>query len=106
MMTLKELMAGDVTDLFFMLSDFGETHEVEGKSIDIVIDNDELLKLKTGTEIGLGEADLLIYARSEDTPDRKAPGSLINFDGRECQVVDWVENTGVSCILLKQNRTI
>ena len=105
-MTLKELMAGDVADLFFMLDDFGETHEVEGNNIDVVIDNDELLKLKTGTEVGLSEADLLIYARSSEVPTGKGPGSLINFDGRECQVVDWVENTGVSCILLKQNRPI
>ena len=106
MMTLKEMMAGDVADLFFMLDDFGEKHEVEGEEIDIVIDNDELLKLKTGAEIGLTEADLLIYARSADLPSRKAPGSVLNFDGRECQVVDWIENTGVGCILLKQNRTI
>lgn len=106
MSTLKELMAGDVADLFFMLADFGETHEVEGRMIDIVIDNDELLKLKTGTEIGLSDANMLIYARTADMPDRKAPGSLINLDGRECQVIDWIENTGVSCVALKQNITI
>ncbi|MBD5469214.1 MAG: sugar ABC transporter ATP-binding protein [Lachnospiraceae bacterium] len=105
-MTLKEQVAGDVADLFFMLSDFGETHEIEGEEIDIVVDNDELLKLKTGTEIGLSEADILIYARSAELPKRKAPGSHINYDGRECLVVDWIENTGVACILLKQNRTI
>ena len=50
-MTLKEQMAGDVADLFFMLSDFGETHEIEGEPIDIVVDNDELLKLKTDVDV-------------------------------------------------------
>ena len=106
-MTLKELMAGDVADLFFMLTDFGETHEVEGADIDVIVDNDELLKLKNGNDIGLSEADLLIYARSADIPGgRKTPGSLLNFDGRENIVVDWIENTGVSCILLKQNQTM
>lgn len=106
MMTLKEMMAGDVSDLFFVLDDFGEKHEAEGEDIDVVIDNDELLKLKTGTEIGLSEADILFFARSGDLPKRKAPGSSFNFDGRECLVVDWIENTGVSCILLKQNRSM
>lgn len=104
-MTLKEMMSGDVADLFFLLTDFGERHEVEGKVIEVVIDNDELLRLKTGAELGLAEADFLIYARSVDVT-RQAPGSLINLDGRECQVVDWVENAGVSCILIKQIRTI
>lgn len=104
MMTLREMIAGDVSDLFFMLEDFGEKHEIEEKDADIVIDNDELLKLKTGTEIGLAEADVLFYARSEEMPKRKAPGSSMNFDGKECLVVDWIENMGVSCILIKQNR--
>lgn len=104
-MTLKEQMAGDVADLFFMLDDFGEKHAVEGKKIDIVIDNDELTKMKTGQVIGVAEASLLFYARSSDLPERKAPGSNLLFDHRECIVVDWIENSGVSCVLLRQNRT-
>lgn len=104
-MTLKEQMAGDVADLFFMLEDFGETHKIEGKPVDIVVDNDELVKLKTGQIVGTSEADLLFYARTGDLPERKAPGSFLNYDRRECIIIDWVENAGVSCILLHQNRT-
>lgn len=52
-MTLKEQMAGDVADLFFMLEDFGETHKIEGKPVDIVVDNDELVKLKPARLSGL-----------------------------------------------------
>ena len=100
-MTLKEQMAGDVADLFFMLEDFGETH-----TVDIVVDNDELVKLKTGQIVGTSEADLLFYARTGDLPERKAPGSFLNYDRRECIIIDWVENAGVSCILLHQNRTV
>ena len=29
-----------------------------------------------------------------------------NYDRRECIIIDWVENAGVSCILLHQNRTV
>ena len=97
-MTLKEQMAGDVADLFFMLKDFGETHKIEGKPVDIVVDNDELVKLKTGQIVGTSEAG--------DLPERKAPGSFLNYDRRECIIIDWVENAGVSCILLHQNRTV
>ena len=104
-MTLKEQMAGDVADLFFMLDDFGETHRVEGKRIDIVVDNDELVKLKTGQIVGTAAADLLFYARTSELPEKKAPGSNINYDGRECLVEDWVENSGVSCVLHRQNIT-
>ena len=37
-MTLKEMMAGDVADLFFMLEDFGEEHKVEGATFQCVPD--------------------------------------------------------------------
>ena len=103
-MTLKEMMAGDVADLFFMLEDFGEEHKVEGTTIQCVPDADALQSLKT-TTLGLAEATLLIYARVADLPQRKAPGSFINYDGREMLVVDWSENTGVAAIALKQNAT-
>ena len=103
-MTLKKIMASDVQDLFFNLDDFAETHEVEGAEIDIVIDRDELQKKKI--ELGITEGDILFYARKDDLPKRKSPGAFINLDGREYILVDWVENLGVSCLTLKQNRSV
>ena len=87
-----------------MLEDFGEAHKVEGKSIDIVIDNDALTKLKTESGY-LADANILLYARSADLPKRRAPGNPLNFDGRECIVQDWTENKGVSAIALEQKRS-
>lgn len=104
-MTLKEQMAGDVADLFFMLDDFGEEHKVEGRPVTVVHDADTLQTLKT-QDIGLAEATLLIYARVADLPERRMPGSFINYDGREMLVVDWSENYGVAAVALKQNRTV
>lgn len=103
-MTLKEQIAGDVQELFFMLEDFGETHKVEGKSIDVVIDNDALTKLKTESGY-LADANLLLYARSEDLPKRRAPGNPLNLDGKECIIEDWTENKGVSAVALQQKRS-
>ncbi|MCI5996104.1 MAG: sugar ABC transporter ATP-binding protein [Blautia sp.] len=103
-MTLKEQIAGDVADLFFMLEDFGEEHKVEGETILVVPDEDTLQSLKS-TDIGLSEATLLIYARVKDLPGRKAPGSFINYDGREMMVINWTENYGVAALALKQNCT-
>lgn len=103
---LKDLIASDVDLVFFQLDDFAETHRVEGKEISIVIDNDQLVKMKQGQVLGVAEADTLIFARSADLPKRKAPGSLLNVDGREFVVNDWTENKGVAQISLRQNRTV
>lgn len=107
-MTLKELISADVTDLFFNLDEFGETHRIEGHKVDIVIDGDKLDELKAGSFLGIAEAELLFFARSADLAHvpRKAPGSLLNFDGREHLIVTWDENMGVSQVTLRQNRAM
>ncbi len=104
--TLKELIALDVSDIFFQLDDFAEVHRIEGKEVAIVIDNDQLAKMKQGQILGVLEADMLFFARTADMPKHKAPGSLINVDGRELIVDDWTENKGVTQVALHQNRTM
>ena len=106
--TLKDLITSDVSHLFFNLDEFAETHRVEGKSIDVVVDGDKLEDLKDGANLGVAEADLLFFARSADVAHvpRKAPGSLINFDGRAYLIEEWIENMGVAQISLRQNRTV
>ena len=103
--SLKDMIESDVDLVFFQLNDFAETRRVEGKEISVVIDNDQLVKMKQGQDLGVAKADMLIYARSVDLPKRKAPGSLLNMDGREYIVDDWTENKGVTQISLRQNRT-
>lgn len=104
--SLKDLIESDVDLVFFDLDDFAETHRVEGEQIPVVIDNDQLTKMKQGQTLGVAESDMLIFARVSDLPRRKAPGSLLNVDGREYLVDDWTENKGVAQIVLRQNRTI
>lgn len=98
--TLKELIASDIDLVFMMLDDFGELHRVEGKEIIIIIDNDTLTSMKNGNVLGVAESDMLIFVRTEDVSDKKAPGSFINIDGRECIVDLWVENLGITEISL------
>lgn len=104
--TLKDLIESDVDLIFFQLDDFAEAHWVEGRQINIVIDNDQLDKMKQGQMLGIAESDMLIFAKTGDLPRRKTPGSMLNVDGREYIVDSWTENKGVAQITLRQNRTI
>lgn len=101
----KNQVAKDITAVFMDLDEFGEAHEVEGKEITIIIDDDALITRK-GTDLGVAESSLLVFARSEDLPERKAPGSAINIDGREYIVDDWSESAGMAQLALSQNRGI
>ena len=59
-MTFKEQIRQDLDTVFLNLDEFAELRRVEGKQIPVVVDNDQLVKLKQGQILGLVEADMLL----------------------------------------------
>lgn len=55
-MTFKERIQQDLDTVFLNLDEFAELRRVEGKQIPVVVDNDQLVKLKQGQILGLVEA--------------------------------------------------
>ena len=104
-MNFKERIRQDIDTVFLNLEEFAEQHRIEGKEIPIVIDNNELTKLKQGQILGLVDADMLIFGRCEDFPDDMNPGRLLNVDGREMIVTNTGVDMGMIEVALKQNRT-
>ena len=104
-MNFKDLVKQDISTVFLNTEEFGETHRIEGQRIPVVIDNDELIKLKQGQILGLVDADILIFGRREDFPEKMNPGRLLNVDGREMIVTNTGVDMGMIEVALKQNRT-
>lgn len=104
-MNFKEQIQKDLDNVFFNLDEFGELHRIEGVEIAVVIDSDQLNKLKKGQILGLIEADMLIMGRAVDFPDYLEPGRLLNVDGRELIVANSGEDMGLVEVALRQNRT-
>lgn len=101
-MGFKDMVAADRASVFLNAAFFGEPHTIEGYSIDIVIDDDELKRRQGGQELAIAESGTLFYARAEDLPARRAPGSSLNIDGRECIVDDWREDMGIATVILRE----
>ena len=104
-MSFKEQIQKDLDNVFFNLDEFGELHRIEGVEIAVVIDSDQLNKLKKGQILGLIEADMLIMGRAVDFPDYLEPGRLLNVDRRELIVANSGEDMGLVEVALRQNRT-
>ena len=104
-MNFKERIQQDIDTVFLNLEEFAELHRIEGKEIPIVIDNNELTKLKQGQILGLVDADILIFGRREDFPANMNPGRLLNVDGREMIVTNTGVDMGMIEVALKQNWT-
>lgn len=102
-MGFKDMVAADIAATFMNKEQFGEVYRVEGKSITIVIDNDELKERQGGQDLAVAESSTLFHAAVSDLPPRKAPGSNLNINGRECLIDDWKEAMGVATIALREN---
>lgn len=98
----KDMVVDDIA-VFLNLDEFAEKYRVEGKNIDIVVDNDELKKRQSGQDLAVAESVTLFYARTEDLPHRRPAGESLNINGRECIIDDWQEDMGMSTVVLRQN---
>lgn len=94
----------DLDTVFFNLDEFAEYRRIEGTQVAVVLDNDQLNKLKKGQILGLIEADMLIMAREADMPQDLEPGRLLNVDGREMIVANSGRDMGLVEVALRQNR--
>ena len=103
MSRFKDMVAADLAATFINPAEFGEIVCVEGKRIPVVIDTDELKARQGGQDLAVAESATLFYARVADLPPRKAPGSNLNINGRECIVDDWKVDNGMATIVLREN---
>lgn len=102
-MSFKDMVAADIAATFIDKKFFAELYRVEGKTISIVIDNDELKERQGSQDLAVAESSTLFYASIADLPPRKAPGSNLNINGRECIIDDWKEDMGMATIVLREN---
>lgn len=101
-MAFKDMVAKDRLIVFLDQSTFGEELRIEGKSIPVILDNDELKNRQGGQDLAVAESATLFYARTEDLPKRRIPGASLNVNGRECIIDDWQEDMGIATIVLRE----
>lgn len=104
-MGFQEMVELDRAAVFLNPLEFGETHQVEGRDIVIVLDTDELKARQGSQDLAVADSGTLFYACAEDLPPRRAPGSNLNVDGRECVIDDWKEDMGMATITLRETIT-
>lgn len=102
-MGFKDMVAADIAATFLDKNFFGEPYRIEGKTILIVIDSEELKERQGGQDLAVAESATLFRASIADLPPRKAPGSSLNVNGRECIVDDWKEDMGMATVVLREN---
>lgn len=101
-MDFKEILKNDVNNVFLNLSEFADTHMINGKEITAVIDDDMLdgeVNVKfhgqqAQQSTGLYNGGIALYISTADFGKPK-PGSMIELDGKKYIVISTSEQDGI-----------
>lgn len=108
-MNFKEILSEDVKGTFLNLSEFADTHRLNGKEVAAMVDDDLLdgeINVKfhgqaqqRGT--GLYNGGVVLYVSSSEFGKPK-PGSILELDRRRYEVISASEQEGMRKIDLKR----
>lgn len=102
-MGFKEIAYNDISAVFLNPEEFGEEHVVDGRAMNIVMDNVEIIERskkqsEAGRIDGVFKRELLFYVSRSDFGPMPAQGRILTLDGRKYIVSDAVEEGGVYSI--------
>ena len=107
-MTFKEAIRNDISEVFMNTDEFAALHTLNGKSIPVIVDNNELIerskKAKSDMD-GVNVKTTLIFVKARDYGGGVPPvGYAITLDGVSYRVTDAMNEDGVYSIHLEANR--
>lgn len=103
-MNFKELVAQDTKKVFINLEEFGEEHEIDGKTVMVIIDNNEQIERQkriTSDSNGIFLKEVLFYAAEESFGNLPSIGRVMRFDKKSYTVTDAINENGIFSISLK-----
>ena len=107
--SFKDLVAADISAAFLNGQEFADTHTIDGREMDAVVDDDALLERDAARggvhSDGIYRVRRLIYVAKADYGGRPPSGKRLNLDGREYRVVQADDAAGVLSIEIEAIRT-
>lgn len=103
-MNFKELVAQDTKKVFINPEEFGEEHEIDGKTVMVIIDNNEQIERQkriTSNSNGIFLKEVLFYVEEESFGNLPSIGRIMRFDKKSYTVTDAINENGIFSISLK-----
>jgi hypothetical protein len=97
---LKDYISSDL-NVFFDLDEFAEEHNIDGKTMAVIIDNDMLQRRKMSQADGTYTGELLFYVRKNELGSKPAIGQHITFDDMPYRVSDCQDDGNLYIITLE-----
>lgn len=107
--SFKDCVAHDIHGVFLNTDEFADTHMIDGREMDVIIDDDALVErdaARGGVHTdGTYRVRRLLYVDKDDYGGRPPSGKRLNLDGREYRVVQADEAAGMLSIEIEAIRT-
>ena len=117
-MTFKEQAEADIAAVFFNLDEFAETMTINGKAMDAILDDYELVERTKGAGTssastssfgraaeGIYQRHVLLYVRADQYGPEPKPSAILTIEGRgHFTVTDCTSEAGVYAITLTARR--
>lgn len=104
---LRDYLASDLAT-FLNLDEFAEMHDIDGLQVAAVVDSD-VLKIRSDRKSerydGVYAAELAVYVKAADLPNRPVYGQHMRLDGKLYLVVECTEAEGILEIVLGANES-
>lgn len=109
MRSFKDVLKGDIKSVFLNFSEFGEEHKINGETVLIIIDENELTEREKRTrqnmDMELHKKQLLFYIAAEDFGPLPSPGKILELDGKKYEITDANNEDGIYSISLEVTRS-
>lgn len=103
----KQILLSDVKTVFLNLDEFGEPHDVNGKTCIVIFDDIENIEREKRMQShmdGLYARQKFLYIAAEDFGQLPGQGTRVTVDGKGYLVVDATDEWGLYAITLEANR--
>lgn len=109
MRSFKDVLRSDIKSVFLNFEEFGEEHKINGETVLIIIDENELTerekRIRRGIDVELHKKQLLFYVAAEDFGPQPSPGKLLDLDGKKYVITESDNEDGIYSISLEVPRS-
>jgi hypothetical protein len=100
MKSFKDFIVSDL-NTFINSGEFAEPHNIEGRILNVVVDNDKLQDRAKREYDGIYVGDILYMVKASDFGKMPTPGETQKFDRKICTIFDVRIDNGIYEVILK-----
>lgn len=102
-MNFKDTVLNDINNVFFNAAEFAESHEIDGQTVNCIVDNDRLIERSKKEFDGIYVGEMLIYVKVSDIPRELKQNMPLMVDKKQMFIFSVREDDGIYELILSRN---